>query len=194
MSEEQTLRTIIVQDVATNNVLMVAHANAEAMKLTEETGYLHLWSRSRQELWKKGETSGNFMNVETIQPDCDGDAYLVRVRPEGPACHRDTYSCFQDEVFQTPSVFEELEAVFRERMESGSEDSYTVKLLNDKSEALKKVLEEAGEVILEGAKDAPERSELIYEAADLLYHTLVVLFANGVTMQEIREELASRRK
>ncbi len=191
-SGNQDLMPVIVQDVRNNNVLMLAYMNDEALSLTKTTGYMHYWSRSRNAIWKKGETSGNFQKAIELLTDCDGDAMLARVEQTGVACHTGTYSCFAKDPIHQRDVFAELWDVFEERKATQCESSYTCKLMNNRNLLLKKIGEESSEVII-AAKDK-ERKEIVYEASDLLYHLLVLLYDEGITMDDIKNELEGRRK
>lgn len=192
MSEKQELMPVIVQDVRNNNVLMLAYMDEEALELTKKTGLMHYWSRSRNAIWKKGETSGNFQKCVELITDCDGDAMLARVEQTGVACHTGSYSCFYKEPIRQSDVVSQLWRVFEERKASEAESSYTVKLLKNRNLLLKKIAEESSEVII-AAKDK-SRKEIVYEAGDLLYHLMVLLFDEGITMDDIYGELEGRRK
>ena len=192
MTAPNALIPVVVQDVKNNNVLMVAFANDEALELTKSTGYMHYWSRSRQRIWKKGETSGNVQKVVELRMDCDSDAILARVEQTGVACHTGSYSCFSDSSFPRGDVIAELWRVFDERKKTNCESSYTCRLFNNRNLLLKKIAEESSEVTL-AAKDK-QRGEIVYEAADLLYHLLVLLYDEGITLDEIFKELEGRRK
>ncbi len=192
MSEKQELMPVIVQDVRNNNVLMLAYMNEEAIELTKKTGLMHYWSRSRNEIWKKGETSGNFQKCIELMTDCDGDAMLARVEQTGVACHTGSYSCFYEEPIRQSDVVSQLWKVFEDRKATELESSYTVKLLKNRNLLLKKIAEESSEVII-AAKDK-SRKEIVYETGDLLYHLMVLLFDEGITMDEIHRELEGRRK
>lgn len=191
-SAGRELTPVVVQDVRTNNVLMLAYMDAESLELTRSTGYMHYWSRSRGTIWKKGETSGNLQRAIELVTDCDGDAILARVEQTGVACHTGTYSCFSKEPMPPRDVFAELWEVFEQRRASGCESSYTCKLLANRNLLLKKIAEESSEVII-AAKDR-ERKEVVYEAADLLYHLLVLLYDEGITVDEVKKELEGRRR
>jgi phosphoribosyl-ATP pyrophosphohydrolase/phosphoribosyl-AMP cyclohydrolase len=180
---------VVVQDVDTNNVLMLAYANGEALRKTKKTGYMHYWSRSRNALWKKGETSGHFQKVVKLLKDCDHDTILARVKQTGPACHRKTYSCFAKKPILARGVLDALWATLQERKRKKPRGSYTVKLLKNKELRLKKMLEEAAELAL-----ARKRKDIIWEAADLVYHMLVVLTASNITLEDVEKELARRFK
>jgi phosphoribosyl-ATP pyrophosphohydrolase/phosphoribosyl-AMP cyclohydrolase len=192
MSEKQELMPVIVQDVRNNNVLMLAYMDEEALELTKKTGLMHYWSRSRNAIWKKGETSGNFQKCVELITDCDGDAMLARVEQTGVACHTGSYSCFYKEPIRQSDVVSQLWRVFEERKATEAESSYTVKLLKNRNLLLKKIAEESSEVII-AAKDK-SRKEIVYEAGDLLYHLMVLLFDEGITMDDIYGELEGRRK
>jgi phosphoribosyl-ATP pyrophosphohydrolase/phosphoribosyl-AMP cyclohydrolase len=192
MNEKEGMTPCVVQDVKNNNVLMLAYMNDESLEQTKKTGYMHYWSRSRDALWKKGETSGNVQKVIELMTDCDGDAMLARVEQTGNACHTGTYSCFAKEPIPPSDIVSGLWKVFDERKASQAESSYTVKLMRNRNLLLKKIAEESSEVII-AAKDK-ERKEIVYEAADLLYHLMVLLYDEGITMQDIYKELEGRRK
>jgi phosphoribosyl-AMP cyclohydrolase / phosphoribosyl-ATP pyrophosphohydrolase len=192
MSEEQKLTPVVVQDVKNNNVLMLAYMNDESLEMTKKTGYMHYWSRSRNALWKKGETSGNVQKAIELLTDCDGDAILARVEQTGNACHTGTYSCFSKEPLPPNDIVATLWGVFAERKKAQSDSSYTYKLMRNRNLLLKKIAEESSEVII-AAKDE-EKGEIVYEAADLLYHLMVLLYDEGITLDEIYRELEGRRK
>jgi phosphoribosyl-AMP cyclohydrolase / phosphoribosyl-ATP pyrophosphohydrolase len=192
MNEKEGMIPVVVQDVKNNNVLMLAYMNDESIEQTKKTGFMHYWSRSRDALWKKGETSGNVQKVVELMTDCDGDAMLARVEQTGVACHTGTYSCFSKEPIPASDVVSDLWRVFDERKASESESSYTVKLMKNRNLLLKKIAEESSEVII-AAKDK-ERKEIVYEAGDLLYHLMVLLYSEGISMQDIYKELEGRRK
>ena len=185
----------IAQDVATGEVLMLAWMNEEALRLTLDTGIVHYFSRSRQQLWKKGETSGHIQTLRGLAYDCDGDAILLKVDQTGVACHTGAYSCFFNEVKAGTLKKDTLPRLYEtilDRRENPQEGSYT-NYLFDKGidKILKKVGEESAEVII-GAKNS--REELIYEASDLIYHLLVLLVDQDVTLGEIYRELEGRMK
>ena len=186
---------VIAQNVGTGEVLMLAYMNEEALRLTKETGIAHYYSRSRQALWKKGETSGHIQEVKGIYYDCDGDAVLLKVNQIGAACHTGNYSCFFNEekgYKDLSNTLKDLYKVIIDRKKNPQEGSYT-QYLFDKGidKILKKIGEEAAEVII-GAKN--DKQELIYEASDLIYHLMVLLVNEGVTPSEIMEELRGRMK
>lgn len=184
------LRPAIVQDALTGRVLMLAYMNDEALAETRRRGEAVFWSRSRQELWHKGETSGNRMLVEDILEDCDADALLLEVRPLGPACHTGAATCFGD---TTGPLLTELEALIRDRAAHPKPGSYTNQLLAEGLDAQgTKVLEEATEVVRAARHEGPQR--LSEEAADLLYHLLVLLVAQGLSLKDPLAALATRRR
>lgn len=203
--DQRGLVPAIVQDEASGDVLMVAWMNAEALRLTRETGQAHFWSRSREELWHKGATSGNFMNVRQILVDCDADTLLLKVDPEGPACHTGKRSCFyrrldfpfsplSTERHEEPAdILRLLFEVILDRQTNRPPGSYTVKLLDGgEDEILKKIGEEAMEVILAAKGQGDER--LVAEMADLAYHALVLLAERGLSPADVKAELAQRRQ
>ncbi|MDH4122947.1 MAG: bifunctional phosphoribosyl-AMP cyclohydrolase/phosphoribosyl-ATP diphosphatase HisIE [Thermoplasmata archaeon] len=192
MSDEGNLIPVIVQDIRNNNVLMLAYTNDEALELTKKTGYMHYWSRSKNKIWKKGETSGHFQKVYELRYDCDNDAILARVEQEGPACHTNSYSCFSKDPLRADDIFSQLYRVFDERKKNPTPESYTCKLLNDNNKMLKKIAEECAEIIM-AAKDE-DKNQIIYESGDLLYHMLVMLYSKGITIDEVMAELQRRRK
>jgi phosphoribosyl-ATP pyrophosphohydrolase/phosphoribosyl-AMP cyclohydrolase len=182
----------IVQDAHTREVLTVAYMNKEALQLTLDRRETHFWSRSRQKLWHKGETSGNYQKVTKVSLDCDNDAVLVEVEPLGPACHTGSYSCFNVEPGLL-GVLQELYDLIEDRKEQRPEGSYTTYLFNNGlDKILKKVGEEATETIV-AAKNS-DSGRLVSETSDLIYHLLVLLVERGVTLEEISRELKGRRK
>lgn len=192
------LITAIIQDVSTKEVLMVAYMNEESLHKTIETGQTWFFSRSRNELWHKGETSGNFQQVKGIRYDCDGDALLIEVEPQGPACHTGERSCFYRSVVesdstQVESVIFRLFGTVKERKANPKEGSYT-NYLFDKGidKILKKVGEETSEVIIAAKNNSKE--ELINETADLVYHMTVLLVNQGIDPEDILNELKKRVK
>ena len=186
----------IVQDAATNEVLMMAYMNEEAYRLTVETGKAHYWSRSRGKLWLKGETSGHFQHVVSMQLDCDRDTLLLRVRQVGVACHLDRMSCFEEVVYGdtsgTMAIVNELQRVIQDRKANPKEGSYTNKLLTDEDKRLKKLVEEAAETVL--AAKGKDMQAMTWEVADLIYHLMVVLEAAELPMEDVYRKLAERRK
>jgi len=187
----QGLVTVVAQDVRTGVVLMVAHADREALQRTIDSGEMHYRSRTRG-LWHKGATSGNTQHVVSLSADCDGDAVLARVVPAGPACHTGATSCFGADALRAEAL-SALDAVVVGRQQSASsssEQSYTRRLLADRNLRLKKLGEEAAELVTACADaDAVRASE---EAADLIYHALVALHAVGASLDDVRTVLASR--
>lgn len=185
----------VVQDFFTRDVLTVAYMNRESLAITLAEGRTCFWSRSRQELWRKGETSGNVQYVVSVRADCDGDALVVEVVKDGPACHLGTDSCFTKQLFKDESVqrftLDALYALLCERNERRPEGSYTTYLFAEGTEKiLKKVGEEAIEVIIAAMKG--DEGETVYEIADLCYHVLVLMAASGIGLDEVRAELADR--
>lgn len=193
----------VVQNIETNEVLMVAYMNADTIKQTAETGRATFWSRSRQEVWVKGDTSGNYMYVKEIRVDCDCDCLVLLVNPAGPACHTGNRSCFfrkvengklveDDKKPAKSDIFEREQAVVIDRKENPEEGSYT-NYLFDKGEdkILKKVGEEAAEVVIAGKNR--DKGEISYEVSDLIYHLTVMLVDNGMTWDDIYEEMERRR-
>ncbi len=189
----------VVQDARTRQVLMVAYMNEEALKRTLEG--LHVWffSRSRNELWEKGATSGNYLDVQSVIADCDGDVLLVVADPAGPACHTGNKTCFFGEpLLDGPSqesalVLEELARVIAQRKRDMPEGSYTSKLFSDGAPRIaQKVVEEAGEVAI--ASVAQDGGNTAEEVADLLYHTLTLLAATDIDIADVWAELAKRSK
>jgi len=182
----------VVQDARTREVLTVAYMNEEALGRTLETGETHFWSRSRQQLWHKGETSGNFQKVRGIRLDCDSDAVLIEVEPLGPACHTGAYSCFGVEPGFN-ATFEQLYELIEQRKEKRPEGSYTTRLFDAGIDKIvQKLGEEAVETVIAAKNDSTER--IVEETSDLLYHLIVTLVEKGVTLEEIRQELIKRRK
>jgi phosphoribosyl-ATP pyrophosphohydrolase/phosphoribosyl-AMP cyclohydrolase len=180
----------IVQDARTREVLMMAYMNRESLELTLEKEETYFYSRSRQEIWHKGETSGNLQSVQQVRGDCDFDTLLIEVNPAGPACHKGTYSCFEVEA-TIEGFLMKLYALIEERKEIRPEGSYTAYLFNSGlDKILKKVGEETAETIIAAKNESS--SELVSEASDMVYHLLVLLVERGVTLEEIARELESR--
>jgi phosphoribosyl-ATP pyrophosphohydrolase/phosphoribosyl-AMP cyclohydrolase len=177
----------VVQHHVTGEVLMLGYADAEALRRCLDTGELWLYSRSRQQYWRKGETSGNTQRVVDMHADCDRDAVLIRVDPSGPACHTGARSCFT-----APPVLAALGDVIAQRAASGAGTSYTVRLLRDENLRLKKLGEEAVELALACQSHDQDRSA--EEAADLIYHTLVACAAAGASVDDILQRLAVRAR
>ncbi|MGE5493925.1 MAG: bifunctional phosphoribosyl-AMP cyclohydrolase/phosphoribosyl-ATP diphosphatase HisIE [Burkholderiales bacterium] len=197
--DEKGLVPVVVQDVNTNAVLMLAYMNEESLKRTLETGEMTYFSRSRNKLWRKGETSGNFQTLRELKVDCDGDTLLALVSQQGPACHTGEYSCFFEPLYGSGdyasgyAIIDELYGVIEGRKKNPVEGSYT-NYLFDKGidKILKKVGEEAAEVII-AAKNS-SRDEIRYETADLVYHLLVMLCEEGLSPSEVFAELEKRRR
>jgi len=193
--DEQGLVPVVVQDWRTGEVLTLAYANAEAVRRTRETGQLHLWSRSRRELWHKGATSGNYQAVRALRLDCDGDALLALVEPAGPACHTGERTCFHNGDTETPAPHEALPALERtlaDRKRDRPGGSYTVELLDDPLRIGAKVEEEAEEVARAAREETDDRVD--EEAADVLYHLTVLLHSRDRTLTDAEEVLNGRRR
>ncbi len=200
---EKGLIPAIVQDYETRELLMVAYMNKESLARTLETKEAWFYSRSRQELWHKGETSGNFLVVKSIKSDCDGDSLLLEVDPKGPACHTGDQTCFNtvlldinqcefDELADDKDFFEDLFSVVDDRKNNPKDGSYTNKLLNDGiARIAQKVVEEAGETAIAGVLG--QKQELSEEISDLIYHVFVLMSANEVTLATVVDELSQRR-
>lgn len=192
----------VVQDSRTHRVLMVAYQDEEAWNRTHDTGFVHFHSRSRDALWRKGETSGNSLSVSEVQIDCDSDAVLISATSAGPTCHTGAISCFGVADSTTPgsvtlgSAIDELAATVASRMGADPSTSYTAHLIEDGDLAARKVLEEAGELAF-AAKDTAgggDDQRVVEEASDLLYHMLALLAHQGVAPHRVAEELAARRR
>jgi phosphoribosyl-ATP pyrophosphohydrolase/phosphoribosyl-AMP cyclohydrolase len=208
--DERGLVTCVVQDWRTGEVLMVAHMNRDALERTRSTGEVHLYSRSRRDMWHKGETSGNVQRVRQLRYDCDGDAVLALVEPAGPACHTGQRSCFYRDLDGTanpavdaapvdgeplPAIHEALPGLERTLVARARErpaGSYTVELLDDSPKIGSKVREEAGEVSKAARSESEER--VAEEGADLVYHLNVLLLSRGVSMAQVLELLNGRRR
>ena len=193
--DEKGLIPAIVVDAETNQVLTLAYMNEESLKISLEKKLTCFWSRSRQELWLKGETSGNYQHIVSITADCDGDALVVMVEPEGPACHLGTDSCFEYPVYQSENrrefSYEGLMKLIEGRKIDKKEGSYTTYLFEKGlDKILKKVGEESTEVII--AAHAKDKKETVYEIADLAYHVMVLMTEAGISLEDIHRELASR--
>ncbi len=187
--DDRGLIVAVAQEKATGTVLMVAYMDRDALARTVETGEAHFWSRSRQALWRKGETSGHLLHVEEIQADCDRDALLLSVHASGPACHTGQRSCFA----QPASILDQLDATLRERQAQRPPGSYSARLFDGGRPAvLRKVGEEAVEVLLAGAQESDEA--LINEVADLWFHTGVLLRERGLSLAGVLEVLAERHR
>ncbi len=193
--DEKGLIPAIVVDGNTKEVLTLAYMNAESLRLSIAEGRTCFWSRSREELWRKGETSGHVQRIIDITADCDGDALVVRVYKEGPACHTGAESCFYQPLFRSeepePFALQGLYEMLKGRKENPKEGSYTSYLFEKGlDKILKKVGEECTEVII-GAK-GEDRAETVYEIADLCYHLLVLMAQMGISLEEVSTELSSR--
>ena len=186
----------VVVDAQSKKVLTLAYMNRESLEISIKEGRTCFWSRSRQELWRKGETSGNIQHIVDITADCDRDALVITVNKEGPACHLGTDSCFNDKVYisetqPAPFSAESLYALLQGRKETLPEGSYTTYLFQKGlDKILKKVGEESTEVIIAGK--AEDKPETIYEIADLMYHVMVLMVEMGISVEDVMAELASR--
>ena len=193
--DENGLIPAVVVDSITKKVLTVAYMNKESLQISMEKGLTCFWSRSRQELWLKGETSGNYQHIVSITADCDGDALVVVVDKDGPACHKGTDSCFNTPVWESEERQEfSLQGLYDMlvgRNQTRPEGSYTTYLFEKGiDKILKKVGEECTEVIIAGKAD--DKAETIYELADLAYHAMVLMVQMGITVEDVHKELASR--
>ncbi|MBR2590390.1 MAG: bifunctional phosphoribosyl-AMP cyclohydrolase/phosphoribosyl-ATP diphosphatase HisIE [Clostridia bacterium] len=193
--DEKGLIPAIVTDASTGKVLMLAYMNRESLEISMKKQLTCFWSRSRQELWLKGETSGNYQHIVSIATDCDRDTLLVRVNADGPACHLGTTSCFEYPVFESDEnhafSYEMLYELIKGRKTNQKEGSYTTYLFNKGlDKILKKVGEESTEVII--AAKAEDKKETVYEIADLAYHVMVLMIEAGISLDDITKELASR--
>ena len=209
--DDKGLVPAIVVDADTNQVLTLAYMNEESLRISLEKKLTCFWSRSRQELWLKGETSGNYQHIVSITADCDRDALVVKVKPDGPACHLGTWSCFDYPVLEAEDLaadeaspadttaspiddtfsYEGLMELIRGRKTEGKEGSYTTYLFEKGlDKILKKVGEESTEVII--AAKAEDKAETGYEIADLAYHVMVLMVEAGISLEDITDELASR--
>ncbi len=193
--DEKGLIPAVVVDAVTKKVLTVAYMNEESLNISIEKGLTCFYSRSRQELWLKGETSGNYQHIVSITADCDGDALVVMVEKEGPACHLGEESCFHNPIWESDErhefSLEGLMEMLRGRKETPKEGSYTTYLFEKGlDKILKKVGEETTEVII--AAKAEDKAETIYEIADLAYHVMVLMLEAGISLEDIHKELASR--
>ncbi len=193
--DDNGLIPAIVVDAVSKKVLTLAYMNKESLQISIEKKLTCFWSRSRKELWLKGETSGNYQHIVSITADCDNDALVVMVEPDGPACHKGIYSCFDNVIWENEDLHEfsldSLMQLIEGRKTDKKEGSYTTYLF-DKGldKILKKVGEECTEVII--AAKAEDRKETVYEIADLAYHVMVLMIQQGITLEDIHKELASR--
>ncbi len=200
--DETGLVPAIAQNATTKEVIMLGYMNPGSLKRTLEGGEVWFYSRSRSDLWHKGEVSGNYMRIKSASTDCDGDTILLEVEPDGPICHTGNATCFFTSfaelpdfvhVEKGPGVLEDLFAVIRDRKEEMPEGSYTASLFQRGADRIsQKVVEEAGEVAIAGVKE--NKDEVVREAADLFYHVLVLLAATGSRPEDVWEELRRRRK
>lgn len=199
--DDRGLVPAVIQHSETGQVLMLAYVSPKSLKLTIEQGEIWFYSRSRQELWHKGETSGNYLKLISISTDCDGDSLLIKVMPTGPACHTGENSCFFTEIKEFPefnlsnassSILNELFSLIEERSENPIEGSYTNSLLEGGAPKIaQKIIEEAGETAIEVMQG--NKKLLISEVADLFYHTIVSLVSCKVSINDVWEELRGRR-
>ena len=195
--DEKGLIPAVVIDNKTKKLLTLAYMSRESLEISMEKGLTCFYSRSRQELWLKGEMSGNYQHIVSITADCDGDALEVIVEPDGPACHKGTFSCFNDKVWENPNLTESqfsldaLMSLIEGRKIEKKEGSYTTYLFEKGiDKILKKVGEECTEVIIAGKAD--DKAETVYEISDLTYHVLVLMVEMGISIEDIKRELASR--
>ncbi len=193
--DEKGLIPAVVVDSVSKQVLTLAYMNKESLKVSMEKELTCFWSRSRNELWLKGETSGNYQHIVSITADCDNDALVITVEPDGPACHLNTKSCFNNKVFESDErkdfSYEQLFELIRGRKTDKKEGSYTTYLFEKGlDKILKKVGEESTEVII--AAKAEDKKETVYEIADLTYHVMVLMIEAGISLEDIYRELASR--
>lgn len=182
----------IIQDAKTKNVLMLGFMNQQAYEKTLETGRVTFWSRSRNQLWTKGETSGNFLELVSIQIDCDNDTLLVKANPMGPTCHKGTDTCWGEENTENPLLFlTELQDFIEKRHEEMPEGSYTTRLFQ---EGINKMAQKMGEEALEAVIEATNGSDekLIYEVSDMFYHLIVMLTSKGLRIEDVAKELQKR--
>ncbi|MBX8936136.1 bifunctional phosphoribosyl-AMP cyclohydrolase/phosphoribosyl-ATP diphosphatase HisIE [Enterococcus hulanensis] len=191
--DDQGLIPVIVQDAETNEVLTLAYMNQESYELTLKDQLMTFYSRSRKELWRKGETSGNYQHLVSLKLDCDQDALVAKVKKDGPACHTGAESCFNETLFgeDAQATIDTLYELVKGRKEAPQEGSYTSYLFEKGVEKiLKKVGEESTEVVIGAMKE--DRSETVYEISDLAYHVLVLMVEMGIDLAEVRQELANR--
>ena len=183
----------IIQHSETNQVLMLGYMNEEALNITNKTGLVTFFSRSRDKIWTKGETSGNFLQLVTMIIDCDNDTLLIKVLPKGPVCHTGTVSCFDEDKFTNMSFLSKLEEIIKSRKSKDETESYTAKLLNG---PLRRIAQKVGEEGVETALASVTETDgkLISESADLLYHLLVLLQAKNLELSDVVNELNKRHK
>ena len=200
--DQQGLIPAIVQNAETDEIIMLGYMNPSSIELTMETGEVWFYSRSRSELWRKGEVSGNYLKLRSMTVDCDADTILIKVDPHGPSCHTGEPTCFFTRVTDRlnfvnknaqPGIIEDLFATIQDRKLSPNETSYTSQLLREGVDRIsQKVIEEAGELAIAGVKG--EKDEIVNEGSDLIYHILVLLASQGIKPSDIWAELLSRRK
>ncbi|MGP5428817.1 bifunctional phosphoribosyl-AMP cyclohydrolase/phosphoribosyl-ATP diphosphatase HisIE [Enterococcus malodoratus] len=191
--DDQGLIPVIVQDAETNEVLTLAYMNQESYDLTIKDQLMTFYSRSRKELWRKGETSGNYQHLVSLKLDCDQDALVAKVKKDGPACHTGAESCFNESLFgdDQQATIDALYELVKGRKEAPQEGSYTSYLFEKGVEKiLKKVGEESTEVVIGAMKE--DRTETVFEISDLVYHVLVLMVEMGIDLAEVRQELANR--
>ena len=192
--DEKGLIPAIVVDAETKKVLTLAYMNKESLDISIKEGKTCFWSRSRKELWRKGETSGNYQYIQSITADCDNDALVVMVKKDGPACHTGADSCFNNTIFGNSAIDFSISSLYKKlsgRKEQMPEGSYTTYLFEKGiDKILKKIGEETTEVIVAAKGD--DKKETIYELADLMYHSLVLMVEMGISVEDVRDELASR--
>jgi phosphoribosyl-ATP pyrophosphohydrolase len=191
--DDQGLIPVIVQDAETNEVLTLAYMNQESYELTLKDQLMTFYSRSRKELWRKGETSGNYQHLVSLKLDCDQDALVAKVKKDGPACHTGAESCFNEVLYgeDQKATIDALYELIKGRKETPQEGSYTSYLFEKGVEKiLKKVGEESTEVVIGAMKE--DRTETIFEISDLAYHVLVLMVEMGIDLTEVRQELANR--
>jgi phosphoribosyl-ATP pyrophosphohydrolase/phosphoribosyl-AMP cyclohydrolase len=183
----------IIQHSETNQVLMLGYMNEEALNITNKTGLVTFFSRSRDKIWTKGETSGNFLQLVRMIIDCDNDTLLIKVLPKGPVCHKGTVSCFDEDKFTNMSFLSKLEEIIKSRKSKDETESYTAKLLNG---PLRRIAQKVGEEGVETALASVTETDgkLISESADLLYHLLVLLQAKNLELSDVVNELNKRHK
>lgn len=187
----ENLIPVVIQDNTTLKVLMLGYMNQEALEITETTGRVTFYSRSKQRLWTKGETSGNFLDVCSITTDCDNDSLVIKVRPHGPVCHTGDESCFKTD--PSEGFIYKLQQIIQTKIQSAEQGSYTFELVNSGiNKVAQKVGEEAVELVIESMRN--DKQAFTNEAADLLYHYLVLLAANGISLYEVEKKLLSRNK
>lgn len=187
----------IIQDAATRRVLMLGYLSEESLALTRSTGHVQFWSRSRRELWEKGATSGNYLNVVEIVTDCDGDALLITVEPEGPTCHTGTISCFGDESSEGFADLEKLWHTIQQRIVAASPGSYTAELATGGPDSTgRKLVEEATETLIAAKNHAAgaTSTRVVEEAADVVYHLLALVAERGIPAGDVIAELRRRRR